>query len=133
MKWRSHREPQLLGEFPDVHTATVMLVYVMMALGLMGKPALSAVPHIAPYLKDKDPYNRAMAAWALRVIDSPDCSQHAALTAALDDPDATVAFIQHVEVVVHAVSDGDAGTCERSRAVSHERHIDAVFGLCARD
>ena len=42
--------------------------------------------------------------------------------------DAAVAGIEHVEVVGHAVGDGNARTGERSGAVGQQRHVNGVFG-----
>ena len=47
----------------------------------------------------------------------------------LDAADAAVALVEHVEVVVHAVGDRDAGTGERTGAVGQQRNVDAVLRL----
>lgn len=74
----------------DAHAFSPRLC--LAALGLIGPPAAEAVPHVAAYLTSPDAECRAFAAWTLRQIDSPLCSQFEALAAALDDPDPIVQY-----------------------------------------
>ncbi|HVT82985.1 MAG TPA: HEAT repeat domain-containing protein [Phycisphaerae bacterium] len=81
--------PAIVAEL-DAHRSSARMLIA--ALGLIGKPAAGTAPRVAAFLKDPDPWTRATAAWTLRAIDSPECTQSQALLEALGDADVTVCF-----------------------------------------